>query len=146
MRTGWTALLGIAGLAVSAYLAATHYFAEQVPLACATGGIVDCEQVTNSAESMLGPVPVAVLGLLWFVGLLALLLVRTKQPALITAQLVWAIAGLIFVFWLVYAELFEIGAICLWCTAVHAIVIGLFLLTVYDATAPRGALRDTLTQ
>jgi uncharacterized membrane protein len=32
------------------------------------------------------------------------------------------------VFYLIYAELFLIGAICLWCTGVHALVLGLFLL------------------
>jgi uncharacterized membrane protein len=28
--------------------------------------------------------------------------------------------------WLVYAELFKIDAICLWCTVVHAITVVLF--------------------
>jgi uncharacterized membrane protein len=34
--------------------------------------------------------------------------------------------GLLFVLWLVYAELFRIGRICLYCTAVHLIVFALF--------------------
>ncbi|MBV9895010.1 MAG: hypothetical protein JO020_12640, partial [Chloroflexi bacterium] len=45
----WQLGLGVLGLLISAYLVATHYFAEQVPLACSTGGVVDCEQVTMSA-------------------------------------------------------------------------------------------------
>jgi uncharacterized membrane protein len=132
----WPAILGVAGLLMSAYLVGTHYFAEEVPLACATGGIVDCEQVTNSAESMIGPMPVAVLGLVWFAVFLAMLGVRSWWPQAIALQVVWAVAGLLTVFWLVYAELFLIGAICLWCTAIHAIVVGLFLLTLWDATGP----------
>lgn len=128
-------LLAAAGLLVSAYLALTHYFAEQVPLACSTGGIVDCEQVTTSAESMLGPLPVALLGLVWFAGLTALLLTRANARVVV-ARVAWCVAGLLFVFYLVYAELFLIGAICLWCTAIHAIVVLLFLMAVYDATAP----------
>jgi uncharacterized membrane protein len=132
----WPAVLGAAGLLISAYLVGTHYFAEQVPLACATGGIVDCEQVTNSAESMVGPMPVAVLGLVWFAVFLAILAVRQWLPQALVAQVVWSVAGLLAVFWLVYAELFLIGAICLWCTAIHAIVVVLFLMTLWDATAP----------
>ena len=132
----WPAILGVAGLLISAYLVGTHYFAEEVPLACSTGGIVDCEQVTSSAESMIGPMPVAVLGLVWFAVFLAILAIRSWWPQAMLVQVVWAVAGLLNVFWLVYAELFLIGAICLWCTAIHAIVVGLFLLTLWDATAP----------
>jgi uncharacterized membrane protein len=133
---GWSAFLSVAGLAVSAYLVLTHYFAEQVPLACGTGGIVDCEQVTNSAESMLGPLPVAVLGLTWFAAFLFLLLGRRQRTegGLMLAQVGWSVAGLLFVFYLVYAELFLVGAICLWCTVVHGVVVALFLLTVWEAT------------
>lgn len=133
----WPAVLGIAGLLISAYLVGTHYFADQVPLACSTGGIVDCEQVTNSAESMVGPMPVAVLGLVWFAVFLGLLALRSWLPSqALLAQVVWASAGLLTVFYLVYAELFLIGALCLWCTAIHAIVVVLFLMTLWDATAP----------
>jgi uncharacterized membrane protein len=85
---------------------------------------------------MIGPLPVALLGLVWFAFLLGLLLARRSRPtgSLMVAQTVWTIGGLVFVFYLVYAELFLIGAICLWCTAIHAIVIALFLLTLYEVT------------
>lgn len=134
----WQATLGVIGLVVSAYLTGTHYFAETIPLACSTGGIVDCEQVTSSAESMIGPVPVAVLGLAWFIGFLVLLVTRRAR-----LQLVWATGGLAAVFYLVYAELFLIGTICLWCTVVHAIVAALFLFTLWTATAPEPAPQPT---
>jgi uncharacterized membrane protein len=134
-RTTWSALFGLAGLIVSAYLTATHYLAGEVPLACATGGIVNCEQVTTSAQSMLGPVPVAVLGVVWFGVWLGLLGARRElsHTGLVAARLAWATAGLLSVFYLVYAELFLIGAICSWCTVIHAAIIALFLLAVADA-------------
>jgi uncharacterized membrane protein len=135
----WPAVLGLAGLLISGYLVGTHYFAEQVPLACVAGGVVDCEQVTNSAESMVGPMPVAVLGLVWFAVFLVILAARQWLPQALLVQVVWSVAGLLSVFWLVYAELFLIGAICLWCTAIHAIVVVLFLMTLWDATAPTPA-------
>lgn len=47
-----------------------------------------------------------------------------------------------FALWLVYAELFLIGAICLWCTAAHLLAFGLFVIVVL--TAPELlATRDT---
>ncbi len=132
---GWQIGLGGVGLLISGYLAATHFFAEQVPLACSASGFVDCEQVTSSAQSMVGPVPVAVLGVVWFGVFLGLLLARRLSP-----RMAWCVAGLLAVFYLVYAELFLIGALCLWCTAIHAIVVALFLMTLWDATAPEAAL------
>lgn len=131
----WQIGLALLGLAISAYLTATHYFAEQVPLACSAGGIVDCEQVTSSAESMVGPVPVAVLGVVWFLGSALLVVARARQK-LVGLQMIWAVGGLLSVFYLVYAELFLIGALCLWCTAIHVLVVVLFLLTLWEATSP----------
>jgi uncharacterized membrane protein len=140
--TKWQVVLATAGLLISGYLTATHYFAEQVPLACSTGGIVDCEQVTDSAESMLGPVPVAVLGVLWFIGYLLLLgtrATRANTAGLLNLELIWSVLGLAAVFYLVYAELFLIGALCPWCTAIHLIIAVLFLMTLWESTAPRAA-------
>ena len=56
------------GLAVAVYLTVVHYAQGQVPLACASSGLVNCELVTSSAQSTLGPAPVAVLGLVWTAG------------------------------------------------------------------------------
>jgi uncharacterized membrane protein len=67
-------LLAVLGLAISLYLSVVHYASGVVPLACATGGLVNCELVTSSAESMIGPLPVAVLGVLWFAIYLVLAL------------------------------------------------------------------------
>jgi uncharacterized membrane protein len=141
-RWAWSVGFGLVGLAVSAYLVATHYFSGNVPLACATGGIINCEQVTNSAQSMVGPLPVAVLGLAWFAGYLGLVWARARQldsRSLAAALFGWSGAGLLVVFYLIYAELFLIGAICAWCTVVHCAVIALFLLSVWDVTTPASA-------
>ena len=124
--TRWSMLLALLGLGISLYLTLAHYAQGQVPLACATTGVVNCELVTSSAESAIGPIPVAVLGVAWFAIYLGLVLGRVSG----FIQLAWTAAGLTFVFYLVYAELFLIGALCLWCTAVHLIVGALFLLSV----------------
>jgi len=125
----WSALLGLLGLGISLYLTLAHYASGQIPLACASGGVVNCELVTSSAESVIGPVPVALLGVVWFAVQLGL--TKVNGPY----QLAWAATGLAFIFYLVCVELFVIGALCLWCTAVHLIVVAQFLLAISKSTA-----------
>jgi uncharacterized membrane protein len=48
------------------------------------------------------------------------------------------VIGILFVLYLVYTELFTIGAICLWCTSVHVITFILFALIVFSAAAGYG--------
>jgi uncharacterized membrane protein len=136
-RTAWSVGVASVGLMVSVYLTATHYLAAQVPLVCVTNSIIDCEQVTSSAVSMVGQLPVAVLGVFWFTVWLGLLVVaRHIDGWPIRALVAWSVAGVFSVFYFVYAELFLIGAICLWCTVVHGAVIVLLLLAIAEATAP----------
>jgi uncharacterized membrane protein len=133
------------GLAVAGYLTLVHYAQGQVPLACASSGLVNCDLVTSSAQSTLGPAPVALLGLVWFAGMLALVAFeeRLRQPGLLLAELVWTAGGLLVVLYLVFAELFLIGAICSWCTLVHLVVVTLFLLTVFRVAGATGSSTRT---
>lgn len=133
-RPSWlgpvTFALAIAGTAVAAYLTYVHYTSSAI-LACAGSGAVDCERVTTSAQSILVGVPVAVLGLAWFVPTTALVSPaawRSRRPWVRWARIATIVAGMVMVLWLVYAELFLIRAICLWCTVVHVIVFALFVL------------------
>jgi uncharacterized membrane protein len=129
---GVSAALGAVGLAISGYLSLVRALSGQVPLLCATGGLVNCEQVTTSAQSFVGPLPVAYLGVAWFLVMLGILASAGPECPRWwdTLGLAWTALGTLFVFYLIYAELFLIGAICLWCTAIHAIVIVLFLVAV----------------
>ena len=127
-----SALLGVAGLCISGYLSLVHLASAGVPLVCSTTDLVNCEQVTTSPQSLVGPIPVAYLGFGWFLVVLGLILGARGGPSgLVTRlQLIWSGLGVAFVLYLVYAELYVIGAICLWCTAVHGLVLALFLLAV----------------
>ncbi len=129
-------VLAVGGLAVALYLTAVDLLRGSVPLVCAETGIVNCDVVTTSAQSHVGPVPVALLGVLWFVGMLVLLVAQGGGGALDDPllELAWTGAGLIVVLFLVYAELFVIGAICQWCTVVHAVVVLLFALALVRYT------------
>jgi uncharacterized membrane protein len=116
------------GFAVSIYLTITH-FTTNVSLACSNTGTLNCEKVTTSPQSYVLGIPVAPLGVAWFVVAAALFLPaawRTPAPAVRYARIAWMVAGVLMVVRLVYAELFQIDAICLWCTVVHVITVALF--------------------
>jgi uncharacterized membrane protein len=120
--------LSLAGLGLSVYLTVEH-FAAPGTLACPANATVDCGRVTTSAQSTLLGVPVAVLGVVFFLAMtLACLPVawRRAEPWLRTARVAMAGAGVAFVLYLVFAELFLVDAICLWCTVVHVLAFGLF--------------------
>jgi uncharacterized membrane protein len=74
-------------------------------------------------------VPVALLGLLYF-GALNLMCLpaawQSPRPFLRALRLGSVTTGVLLVLYLIWAELFRINAICLWCTAVHILTIALF--------------------
>ncbi len=137
--TTWA--LALAGLGVSTYLTITHYDSS-VPLACSDKGVINCALVTSSAESMVfGVLPVAVLGLAFFVFMTAAVSPwawRLKFPALTWVRVASVVIGIGFVLYLVYTELFTLDAICLWCTSVHVLTFLLFALIVGGAAAGYG--------
>jgi uncharacterized membrane protein len=133
-RPTWVApttfALAIGGTAVAAYLTVAHYTSPDV-LACSSTGVIDCERVTTSAQSEVLGIPVALLGLLWFVAMVGLCSPWAwRSPArwvsIARQAAVWS--GMAFVLWLVFAELFVIDAICLWCTAAHVVAFALFVI------------------
>jgi len=118
-----TLLLAVIGLAVSVYLTIEHYDAG-VSLSCPATATINCEKVTTSSYSALAGVPVAVLGLLFFVGMVGSFVPPVARIRQIDqVRLAMAAVGIAFVLYLVWAELFRIDAICLWCTSVHALTL-----------------------
>ena len=123
-----TTLLSVAGLLISGYLTYEHFTASTT-LACSDTGVINCLKVTTSAQSKVFGIPVALLGLLYFVVMVPASLPiawRMPEPMIRRGRVIASLVGVVFVFYLLYAELFIIDNICLWCTAVHAITIGLF--------------------
>ena len=128
-------LLSVAGLLVSAYLTVEHY-SSSTTLACPETGVVNCVKVTTSSYSTLVGVPVALLGLLFFTAMSVLCAPaawRASSPWVGRARLTGSVAGVVMVAYLVWAELFRIDAICLWCTVVHALTVALFAVLVLAA-------------
>lgn len=125
--------LSVLGLVVSAYLTYEH-FTDNATLACTVTGVVDCSKVTSSAWSTFVGVPVSVLGVVFFALLVGLCLPpvwRLGSVWLDRARLAWVSVGLAMALYLVWAELFRIHAICLWCTGIHVLTFVLWVAVLF---------------
>jgi uncharacterized membrane protein len=134
----WVAfVLALAGLGISIYLTIAHFVGTQA-LACSDQGVVNCAKVTTSAQSRFVGIPVAVLGLVYYVAMTLLNVPsawRARDRRVHIVRLAAAVVGICFALYLVAAELLIIGNICLWCTAVHVVTFVLFVVIV--TTTPR---------
>jgi uncharacterized membrane protein len=106
-----TASLGVAilGLGIAAYLTIVHYAGGEPVCAIAHG----CATVQKSRYAELAGVPVAVLGLLGYVGIVVALARDGEEGR--TAAAFLSLAGLGFSAWLTYVEVEKLDAICIWC-------------------------------
>ena len=127
-----TAVLALVGIAIAGYLTWVHY-AGLEPVCIGGGG--GCERVQSSRWAELGGVPVAVLGLVGYVAILASLALPEETGALVATFL--SLVGFGFSVWLTYVELAKIDAICQWCVASAVVMTGLALVSV--ARLLRGA-------
>ena len=132
-----TAVLALVGLGISTYLTIAHYIGTQA-LACSDNGAINCAKVTTSPESVILGIPVAVLGLAFYLAAVPLFSPwswRSTDRRVHILRLVAICTGMVFVLWLIAAELLIIGAICLWCTGVHLVTFGLFVITLTTVTS-----------
>jgi uncharacterized membrane protein len=116
-------VLALIGLGVAAYLTYVHY--DGIQPVCGLGG--DCEKVQTSEWADLAGVPVALLGLIGYVAILATLFVD-REEALFAGALI-ALVGFGFSAYLTYRELFSIDAICPWCVCSAVIMTLLAVIT-----------------
>jgi uncharacterized membrane protein len=144
-----TFVLSLYALGASIYLTIAHYDANVV-LVCSDKGLVNCAQVTASPQSMVfGIFPVAVLGLAFYVFMTVLnspWVWRLQQTGSAELSKILRytrtgaiVAGMGFVLYLIYAELIQIGAICLWCTSVHVATFLIFALIVFYTSFSPGS-------
>ena len=117
--------LSVAGVAVSIYLTVLHFIG--FAPACPATGPVNCEAVLSSPYAVIAgtTVPTSAAGIAWF-AISAVLWVRGFGRVL----LAWSALGLVTVLYLVFVEIVRIGAICLWCTAAHVLVVAVLLIAV----------------
>lgn len=121
------------GVVDAVYLVFEHY-TESKTFACSENATVNCVKVTTSSYSRFLGVPVADLGLIFFVVMTLLCLPAAwRRASLNKVRIAAAGLGVLSVFYLVWAELFKIDAICLYCTGVHILTVALFVILVFAA-------------
>ncbi|MDX6427615.1 MAG: hypothetical protein QOD52_3020 [Gaiellaceae bacterium] len=105
----------VVGGAIAAYLTVVHY--AHISPVCTTGG---CEKVQRSSYAEVAGIPVAVLGLVAYAGVLLTAAVRGVPAAL--AGAVIGVAGTAFSGYLLWAQIARIHAICQWCVGNDVVI------------------------
>jgi uncharacterized membrane protein len=108
--------VALAGAALAAYLTWVHY--DESLLVCVAGG--GCETVQRSAYAEIAGVPVALLGLVAYPSVLALVVWDAPNARLGAAMI--AFVGLAFSLYLLALQLFVIDAVCTWCVVNDVVV------------------------
>jgi uncharacterized membrane protein len=125
LRTA-VAALALVGVAIAGYLTYVHYAG--VSITCSTGG---CETVQHSRYAEIFGVPVALLGLLAFVGILASAIRGGIEGRAATLSI--SLVGVAFAAYLLVVQLAVIGAVCEWCVASDAVTTLIAALALFAA-------------
>jgi uncharacterized membrane protein len=128
--------LAIVGIGVAAYLTYVHY--SGIKPACTAGQ--SCIKVQTSVWSKVDGIPVALIGLLGYIAILASLLAPDRDETRL-ATLGLTMIGFGFSAYLTYREGHSIHAYCEWCVSSAVIMTVLFGCSV--ARFIRGAGADT---
>jgi len=119
-------ILGFIGFLISLYLVKEHY--REGPSVCDMSELFSCSEVNRSPFSELLGVPVAIFGAIWCIVLCFgawKVLIGEKVNYYLTGILLWAILGILFIVYMVIAEII-LGAICIFCTIVHILTLAIF--------------------
>jgi uncharacterized membrane protein len=133
-----TFALAILGLVISIYETWAEEFNSSHLAGCSVkpGGTFDCGAVLTSPQSHVFGIPVAVLGVLFYVVAVPLFSPwawRMRRREVHVLRLASAVVGMGFVMYLIYAELYQVGQVCEYCTGVHIVTFLLFCITVFSA-------------
>jgi uncharacterized membrane protein len=110
-------VVAILGIALTSYLTYIHY--EGIKPVCTAGQ--SCIKVQSSTWSKLDGIPVALIGLLGYVGILLSLLIPDREETRL-ATLGMTLVGFGFSAYLTYREIFSIHAICEECVSSFVLI------------------------
>ena len=115
-------ILSLAGFFDSSYLTILHY-KHVVPPCTITHG---CETVLTSRFATILGIPIALSGVLFFLVLIVLLLLRFSNYFKL-----WLYGGVAVSFVLLYLQAFVLHAFCQYCLLVEAIVLTMFIINTF---------------
>jgi uncharacterized membrane protein len=132
----WYGILGLAGFADTMYLTFTHF--RQHTLGCSI--LTGCDEVLTSEYAVFAGIPLALLGVLYYLTLVAgtLLWYQTRKTAIITALLVFNLVGAIVSMVLFWVQWALIGAFCQYCilsAVITMTMFGIILIAFYRRNA-----------
>jgi uncharacterized membrane protein len=126
-------VLGVLGILVAGYMAWAELTGNET--ACVDAGNIDCAAVQESAYAHTLGFPVAVMGMLGFFAILAVLVLEDQVTffAAYGRTLVFAMAlfGVMFQTYLTYIEVAVLEKWCQWCVASYVIITLLLVIGVY---------------
>jgi uncharacterized membrane protein len=142
LRSWLIPLLAFAGLGIALYL--VYVEIAQVTAVC--GPVGKCNIVQSSPYAFIFGIPVAVLGSLFYLGILGLwLLLRLAGTGwakwLPAIFLTLTILGVLFSIYLTALELLEIKAVCAWCLGSAVVTTFLLLISVTALTEPTAVIQ-----
>ncbi len=112
----WSMIVSVIGLLDSVYLIVLKYSNNK---AMCIQGVGDCWSVNISRYSMIGGIPVALLGAVAYVAIIALLLLESRgriwQAQGVMLNFGLSLIGVLFSAYLTYLEIAVIHAICPFC-------------------------------
>ena len=146
-RSAWLAVFAAIGLLAASASTWVHYRILNDPTYasfCDVNATLNCTEAYTSRFGAVGGVPVALLGALFFAGLLVLIALcsSSKTAAAHLNGHVFAAStiGLSAILYLAYASYFILHVVCLLCVGTYVAVIGLFLISGSASNVPLTSL------
>jgi vitamin-K-epoxide reductase (warfarin-sensitive) len=121
-------LLSLAGVIVSS-ISLYHHFDKSESSFCDLGGKFNCDIVNRSIYSHMGPIPVALIGILGYLSLAVMAYSCRKRNNGKTFLFVSTFVGLVFALYLTYIEGFVLAAWCVMCLTSLALICIITILT-----------------
>jgi uncharacterized membrane protein len=121
--------LALAGIGVSGYLT---WYELVVPVGvCPINmGYISCSAALTSQYSRIAGIPVAFLGLAWFIGAALLGIMAASRVSAVKVLVAWSGVALIGVIVLVSTEVLVLGELCPFCTVAHLLGLGIVALSI----------------
>ena len=140
----WVLIAGVLGLAAAAMLTVEKIELlidpDYVPT-CSINPVLSCGSVMVTPQASVFGFPNALIGIVAFTVVLVtgvLALARVDLPRWYWGGLaVGTLLGTVFVHWLIYQSLYDIGALCPYCMVVWAVTIPLLVVTTSIALQPQ---------
>ncbi len=122
------AILAVLGIAVSS-VSLDHHYRKSKTSFCDFGESFNCDIVNRSEYSSVAGVPVALIGILGYVALLAFATFYRDKAETPGILLVGSVVGLAFALYLTYVEKYVLSAWCILCLSSFAVILTITVLS-----------------